>query len=418
LPIGPDRPVPSTSGLRWPRPGIQTYLYSATACWGISVGLLSATLPFRFQQLGLPIVEYGLALAAYAGGMLLTESVWGALAFRLGRPRPIVAVGIVVGGATLLLAFATTFPAFLGAEALIGALGVYLAPLLRWVALSSGGPGSAGSGTGRWSSVFGLGLAIGVSVGPVGFVIFGFRDVALLSIVALGVAVAVAAALPWSLASLPPATRGRPLAVRTLATRPFLVALLLVLIAFIAMTFTTNFLQYFSIVLFGGTPSEAGYVLGAGRLVTLAAAFGLGTVVDRWGPGRAIPAGFLLLLMGGVATWVSRSFDEMVAATLLFSAGLGWLSASLLPLAVDAMPLDHQGAAIGVFGSMEDMGLLVGPLLFGSVWAWYGPTSIFPVVTALGAAGLAASLVVAPRGASAPPATPEARDTSSAARDL
>ena len=381
-----------TPGL--PARSVAPYLFAATAFWGISVGLLSVTLPFRFQQLGLPILQYGVTLAAYAGGMLLTESVWGLLAFRLGRPLPIIGIGAFVGGATVLLAFATNFPTFFLAEALLGAIGVYLAPLLRWVALYSGGPGSEGSGTGRWSSVFGLGLAIGVTLGPVGFVAFGFRVVALSSIGVLAVAVALAAALPWSLTALPRVSRGRAWRLQPLATRSFLTSLGLVLVAFTAMTFTTNFLPYYSLTLFGGTPSEAGYVLGAGRLVTLAAAFALGSVVDRWGVRRSIPAGFVLLLLGGVATWFSASYAEMVGATLLFSAGLGWLSASLLPLALDAMPRDQQGTAIGVFGSVEDAGLLVGPLLFGGVWSAFGPSGIFPVVTALAGAGVIASVVV------------------------
>ncbi len=395
VPPGPDAPSPAE--LRFPRSGVQSYLYGATALWGVSVGLLSATLPFRFQQLGLPIFEYGLTLSAYAAGMLLTESLWGALAFRLGRPTLIVGIGAVVGGATLLLAVATTFSAILGAEVVIGAMGVYLAPVLRWVALTYGGPGSEGTGTGRWSSVFGLGIAVGVAAGPVAFVTYSFRDVALLSLAALTLAIAAAAALPWARVSLPPATRGRGLSVRALATRPFLIALGLVLITFTAMTFTTNFLQYYSVVLFGGTPSYAGYVLGAGRLVSLAASFVLGTYVDRWGPGRSIPVGFLLLLVGAVGTWGSRSYDEMVAATLVFSAGLGWLFANLLPFALNAMPRDHQGTAIGVFGSVEDAGLLVGPLLFGAAWSAYGPTSLFPVVTALVGFGVVASLLVASR---------------------
>jgi len=382
---------------------IPAYLYTATAFWGISVGLLSVALPFRFQQLGIPIFEYGLTIGAYAGGMLLTESVWGILAFRLGRPRTIIGIGSVVGGATALLAFATTFPVFLVAEVVLGAMGVYLAPLLRWVALSQGGPGSEGSGTGRWSSVFGLGIALGVTLGPLIFVAFGFPVVALSSIVILAVAVGAAAALPWSLAALPAVPRGRSLGLRTLATRPFLAALGLVIIAFIAMTFQTNFLQYYSILLFGGTPAEAGYVLGAGRLVSLTAAFGLGTVVDRWGAGRSIPAGFALLVVGGMATWFSRSYDDMVAATMVFSAGIGWLSAGLLPLALAAVPRDDQGTAIGVFGSMEDAGLLVGPLLFGAVWSSYGPRSIFPVVTALAVVGVVASAVAAVRGPRASP---------------
>jgi predicted MFS family arabinose efflux permease len=377
------------------RGAVQRYVFGATGFWGISVGLVSATLPFRFEQLGLPVLQYGITLGAYAGGALLTEAVWGLYAFRLGRPPIIAALGLIVGFSTVLLAFARTFPILLVAEILLGAFGVYLAPVLRWVSLTYGGPGSEGSGAGRWSSVFGLGIAVGVTVGPVAFVAFGFRDVAFGSLGALAGAVILAVMLPWTHAALPSGTRGHRIAWSALATPPFLLALVLVTIAFTAMTFTTNFLQYYSTFLFGGTTSDAGYVLGAGRIVALAAAFGLGNVVDRWGTERSIPSGFALLLAGGLGTWASRSYDEMVAATLVFSAGVGWLSASLLPLAMDSMPREHQGTAIGVFGSMEDAGLLIGPLLFGTAWSYYGPTGLFPVVTALAALGVAASAAVA-----------------------
>jgi predicted MFS family arabinose efflux permease len=391
-------------------PGVQRYLYLATAFWGVSIGLLSATLPFRFLQLGLPIFQYGVTLSVYAAGTMITEGLWGALAFRLGRPPVIVAIGAVVAGATILLAFATTLSAFLVAEVILGAVGVYLIPLLRWVALSYGGPGSEGAGTGRWSAALGLGLAVGVSVGPLAFVTFGFRDVAFASIAMLTVAVTASAALPWSRTSLPHSTRERRPSVRSLATPPFVLALGLVAIAFTAMTLTMNFLQYYSIVLFGGTPSEAGYVLGAGRLVTLAASFVLGILVDRWGTGRAIPAGFLLLLIGGLATWGSRSYVEMIGATLVFSAGVGWLFASILPLALDNMLRDQQGTAIGVFGMFEDAGLLIGPLLFGAVWTAFGPRSIFPVVIALAVVGVVGSLWAPVRSPSrtAAPGVPDA----------
>lgn len=383
---------PESTVRRAGRRAVPAYLFTATAFWGVSLGLLIVTLPFRFQQLGIPVYEYGLTVGGYAAGMLLTESFWGILAFRLGRPAPLVGIGCAVAGAIGLLGFATAFPVFLVAEVFLGAMGVYLAPLLRWVALSYAGPGSEGTGTGLWSAFFGLGLAAGVTVGPIGFVAFGFRTVAFTSILALAVAVAAAAGLPWSRVALPSRREGRPVTWVTLATRPFLLALVLVLIAFTAQTFTTNFLPYYSTILFGGTPTEAGYVLGAGRLVSLAAAFFLGRAVDRWGAGRSIPAGFVLLLLGGLGTWFSHSYAEMVAATVVFSGGVGWLSASVLPLALDAMPQDHQGTAVGVFGSMEDAGLLVGPLLFGSTWSAYGPSSIFPVVVLVAATGVGVSL--------------------------
>ncbi len=390
-----------------PTTRIGTFLYLGTVFWGVSIGLWSVALPFRFEQLGLPIVEYGITLSVYAAGMLLTESVWGLLAFRLGRPGRIGLIGILVGAATLSLGIVTTFLGFVAVLAVLGAVGVYLAPLQRWVSLSYRGPGAEGSGTGRWSSTYGLGLAIGAAGGALGFVELGFLALSVVSLGFLAAAVLAAMALPWREASLPrPPVEVRSTA-RRLATRPFLVALCLVGLTFIAYTFATNFLQYYSTVIFGGTASEAGYVLGAGRFVALGAAFLLGTLVDRWGPARSIPAGFVLFLVGSLGTWASRSYVEMVASTLVFFAGYGWLSASLLPLALRSMPVADQGTAIGVFGSVEDAGLLLGPLLFGASWAAYGPRSIFPVVTAVSAIGVAASILVA-YGRGPPGAVPAA----------
>jgi predicted MFS family arabinose efflux permease len=36
-----------------------------------------------------------------------------------------------------------------------------------------------------------------------------------------------------------------------------------------------------------------------------------------------------------------------------------------------------QGATIGIYGSFEDLGIIVGPLLFGFVWSAFGPVYIF-----------------------------------------
>ena len=72
---------------------------------------------------------------------------------------------------------------------------------------------------------------------------------------------------------------------------------------------------------------------------------------------------------------------------MVFSAGVGWLSASLLPLALAPVRRPLQGTAIGVFGSFEDFGLLIGPILISAVYAELGAQSIFLVVGIIAAVG-------------------------------
>ena len=39
------------------------------------------------------------------------------------------------------------------------------------------------------------------------------------------------------------------------------------------------------------------------------------------------------------------------------------------------------GAAVGIYGSFEDLGFLIGPLIFGFVWSTFNPVLIFAVAS-------------------------------------
>jgi MFS family permease len=369
-------------------------VYLSTLLAMVSYALVIVALPFRFEQLGLSVFQYGTALAVYAFGMLATESLWGALAFRIGVPRPIVLLGGLVGAILLSIGLSTSYSAFVVTLGLFGMFVIFPVPLMRWLALTARGPGTGGSGTGRYGLFFGVGLVIGTAAGPFLFVQVGFL---LLSLGAVALSVAstlVLAVLPWMEVGLPPRELGTRRQVRAMFTRHFGACALLVVLYFVTYTLTINFLQYYSVALFGGTPTEAGYVIGAARGTSLIAGFLLGPLTDRWGAAQAAPAGFLLMVAGTLATLFSTSYAEMVAATLLLGVGAGWLAASLLPLALGPVPRAAQGTAVGVFGSFEDLGLLVGPVLIGGVYATYGATRIFPVVAAVGLLGVAVALVL------------------------
>jgi MFS family permease len=356
--------------------------------------MLAVALPFRFQSLGLSVVQYGVAIAVLALGMLLTEGVWGVLAFRLARVGTILVVGFAV---TLVYLGIGVLTSFLGLTVLLGLLGAFLifqVPLIRWMALTALGPGTGATGTGIYGLFSGAGLVLGTAIGPLLFVQFGFTSLVFLSAAIYVVGLVLTVILPWSELALPPQQAGFARHLREVFTPPFGLAALLVFLAFIAKSLILNFLQYYSVALFHGTPSEAGYVIGAAQATSLVAGAALGILIDRWGAGRSAPFGFGLVLAGAVGTLFSSSFSEMVGATLIVAIGLGWLAATLLPLALNPVPLRLQGTAVGVFGSFEDLGLLVGPLLISAVYYFYGTRSIFLLVAAVAVAGALLSAVV------------------------
>jgi len=358
-------------------------VYSSTAVVWASYSLLSVSLPFRFQALGLSVVQYGVAIAVFALGMLVTETVWGVLAFRIGNLRTILALGVLVLALYLAIAMSTSFVALVVSLGLFGALVIYPVPLFRWMAMIAGGPGTEGTGTGRYGLFFGSGMVVGSALGPFVYATLGFATLMVVVLGTYATGLALMALLPWQEARLPRAERGTLSLVRRVMTAPFLFASLLAVVSFLALTLIVNFLQLYSVGTFHGTQADAGYVIGLARATLLVAGFVLGGVVDRFRPLRSMPFGFLLIALGALGTWLSGTYAEMVGATIVLAAGMGWLSAGLLPLALDTMPVPLQGTAVGVFGSFEDLGLLIGPIVISAAYAAYGVGAIFLLVAVL-----------------------------------
>lgn len=372
---------------------VVSLVYASTAVvWG-AYSLLIVTLPFRFQSLGLSLDQYGIALAVFALGMLLTESVWGLLAFRIGNLRTVLGLGIAVALAYVAVAFSTSFFTLTVSLGVLGALSIFPVPLFRWMAVIAGGPGTGGAGTGRYGLFFGGGMMVGAALGPLLYVEVGFQSLTFLVIGAYAVGLGLMTGLPWKETRLPRAEPGSFFQVRRVLTAPFVLVAILVVLAFVAYTLTSSFLQIYSVSAFHGTTADSGYVIAVARATSLLSGFLLGASTDRFGPRRTVPVGFLLLTLGAVGTLFSASYTEMVGATIVFAIGTGWLSASLLPLVLEPVPLPLQGTAIGVFGSFEDLGLLVGPVLISSVYTVYGVRSMFLVVAGVTLAGALLSVL-------------------------
>ncbi len=360
-------------------------VYAATAGTWAAYALLVVVLPFRFEDVGLSVVEYGVALAIYALGTLATEGLWGYLAFRIGSARALGAVGAATAAVMVALGFARSFVEFAVLLGLYGMLVVYSTPLIRWIGMTAAGPGRASRGLGLLGLFFGIGLVGGTTAGPLLYSWGGFWLNVYVGTIVFVVSTVPLLLVPWGTVPLPGhRTDGRgPLQV--LRERRFVVASSLVVLYFMVYTLVSNFLQYYSTELFRGTVVDAGYIIGAARGVALVTGVLVGTRVDRWGAPQAAPAGFLLLAGGAVGTWLAHDYAEMVAATMVLATGSGFLAVTLLPMALSRILPADQGTAVGVFGSFEDLGLILGPLMFGVVYAALGPKDLFLVAAAVAA---------------------------------
>jgi MFS family permease len=363
-------------------------VFTSIALMAASSSILAVSLPFRFLALNIPVVYYGIVVGGYALGMLVMETFWGTHAFRLVDRRLITLLGACVLGAILILNFLTTFATLLIDYTALGALVIYLVPLQRFVGMHAHGPSSEGQGVGRTWAFFGGGLAIGSAIGPLLFTTFGFEGDILVSALFLVGAIIAALLTPWEAARLPKVPENVVSGFRSVLNIPFIRVSLIVVAAYAVYSLPGNYLPYYAVSFYGATQAETGYILGAGRVVSLLASFFLGSWGDRNGHPRAVLISFLLLAGGVVGTWFSPSALLMTISTLVLFVGAGWLATSLLPLALVPILNRNRGSAIGFYGSMEDLGLLIGPVLYGVIWSGWGAKTIFPVALVAALIGL------------------------------
>jgi len=215
--------------------------FSVLGTWA-GYALLVVVLPFRFQELGLTVVEYGAALAIYALGTLATEGLWGYLAFRIGSARSLGALGAVTAVSMLALGFARSFLVLSLLLGLYGMLVVYSTPLLRWIGMRASGPGKAGLGLGRLGLFFGVGLSAGTAVGPLIYSIGGFWTNVYVGTALFVISTIPLLFVPWGSVRLPLARPKGQSSLRALTERRFILAIVLVVLFFMIYTLVTNFL--------------------------------------------------------------------------------------------------------------------------------------------------------------------------------
>ena len=90
-----------------------------------------------------------------------------------------------------------------------------------------------------------------------------------------------------------------------------------------------------------------------------------------------LAASGLMFLAYGFA----KSPLHLTVITALVTLTFSSTSVSLIMLSKLA-DKDKLGMTMGIYGSFEDLGLVIGPLVFGFIWDSYGPGYLFPVSAA------------------------------------
>ncbi|MEO8716482.1 MAG: MFS transporter [Acetobacteraceae bacterium] len=138
------------------------------------------------------------------------------------------------------------------------------------------------------------------------------------------------------------------------------------------------------------TVGQIDLIFGAQGVASIVSRPFLGKAADRVGRRPFIMAGVALCAGVLVAIPYPRGFLPLLGASALFGLGTGMVTPATTAMIGDLVKRGDFGAAMGVFGSLWDIGHAAGPLIAGVLVAWLGYRSGFAIV----AAAIVAALVV------------------------
>ena len=157
-----------------------------------------------------------------------------------------------------------------------------------------------------------------------------------------------------------------------------------------SMNYSVTFVSFGEIgETFGAGPAATSWVLNAFAITLCAQLVPCGWLSDRYGRRRMFLAGVALLAVGSVLVAVSPTLPFLVAARVVQAAGLALEGPAAMAILLAAFPEERRSTAVGAFGGLGGISLILGPVVGGLVidavgWRWtYGFNTPIALVTVL-----------------------------------
>jgi MFS family permease len=363
------------SGFRQLSP-IYVTLVIWTIAWTASVN--GPVMPLYIESLGIGIVDWSLIAAAAAIGMFLLEWVWGALYDRFDLRLLMVLSVVCMGILFPLYTFQRSVPYFIVLQMLTGAFGVAMGPTTRAYVSDQSPQKSIGLFASLWWAFFILGRTIGPLLGT--FVAqlwsfqYSFYASALLSCVTVVLI----------LASFPKGTKRERSSVNivsglrsVLNVRSMGFLFMSALFAFMGVALIRSFLPLYASEEVNMSTLEVGVLISATSASQLIAMPALGWTSDRFGRKPMVLLGFVLTSLAFLLFFLVGTSSQLLIVSVVVSVALSASSLLLLAVIPDVASESVYGTVVGVYGSFEDMGLILGPVVFGLIWSASSPILIF-----------------------------------------
>lgn len=355
----------------------------------VGFGLIIPLLPLITREYGASAFMLGMMTAGYAVLQFLFAPLWGQLSDRIGR-KPVLMIGITgVSLSFLFMGLSKSFWGLFAARVMGGFLGSATMPAAQALAAELSTSANRASAMGLMGAAFGTGFIFGPLIGgalsPLGMAApmfagagFGFANVLL--------SAAVLREPPPEQKQVQSERRGSTFHHLAQALRgpgaPYYY------LAFVIMFTQSSLMTSLALYLtdrFGIGASTIGAIFALnGSIGALVQGVAIGKITGRLGELGTIRAGLLLGAAGYVAVVLAPTLGLATGAIVMTALSMSLTRPSATSLLSQVTPLP-QGITMGVQGSFDSLGRVIGPLWAGFA---YDQMHALPFFTAAAAFGL------------------------------
>lgn len=350
--------------------------------FSLSLTVNGPVMPLYVRSLGVSVSQWSFLATSLAVGLISFEALWGSMSDRVNRIQILVLSMVLMSCILPMYTFPKLLPYFFIFQFLIGAFFVMVGPTSRALIADLSPDNRLGFNMSLWSTC----VAIGGILGPVlgGWITqnYGYPTAFYTSTVILLIAAVLTFATGKDRTKTDTTSGGPSVLIKSfkiiIADQRIRITFLMALSIYVGVSAIRSFLPIYASEFYGMNEVSIGLMLTLGTALQL-----IGTpVVGRLSDQISVKKMLTLLLSASALLLLTFLYANtplhLTIITVLVIFAFSSQSVSLIMLSKLA-DRDKLGMTMGLYGSFEDLGLIIGPLIFGIVWDALGPKYIFPV---------------------------------------
>jgi len=372
---------------------LPVYVLVFLRAFGLSISINGPMMPLFVRSLGVSVSQWGLLSTFSAVGLICFEAFWGFMSDRVNRIRILIIAMIFMGAVLPMYTFEGLLPYFFVFQFLMGSFMVMVGPTTRAIIADHSPVNRVGFNVSLWSTCVSMGGILGPVIG--GY-ISQSQGYTILFYVSSTILLAAALLMFFTGRNLVISEKGkkkidlkenlRSIFFDSQVKLTFILAFLI----FLGMSAFRSFLPIYASELVSMDEVSIGLMMTISTAMQLITTPIIGAGTDKYRIKKIL---IILLGMTGALFFLVRFAVTPVYLTLIaIGLTISFSSQAVSLILVSKLASrERLGITIGVYGTFEDLGLMVGPLVFGYVWEAYNPSYIYLV--SAGAAFLALVLI-------------------------